>query len=212
MSTEAYAHDSSMNRSLRLAGAALIVGGPALAMAYWAHPPSAPPATVASIAWIWIHVGFMVSLLSGVFGLTALLALYLRAGGRMLGVAGYVLGVLALIFVFGLDYAEVFIFPVLAVEFPQVVETYGDGTMMPSVAFAFPLTGIAFVAGFLILCNELRRAAVVPAATGWITMLGVVVFGVGLSGFVPMIVVRLGATIFGLGLVLLGWAVRQRTA
>ena len=197
-------------RCLRMAGSALVLGGPALALAYWAHPPSAPPETVASAAWIWIHVGFMVSLLAGVFGLTALVTLYLRAEGRMLGVVGYGLGVLSLIFVFGLDYAEVFIFPVLATEFPAVVETYGDGTMMPSVAFAFPLTGIAFVAGFLILCNELRRAAVVPASTAWITMLGVVVFGVGLSGFVPMIVVRLGATIFGLGLILLGLAVRQR--
>lgn len=45
-------------------------------------------------------------------------------------------------------------FPTLAVEFPAVIARYGDGTMMPSVTFASPLTGVLFVGGF---CSVLRE-------------------------------------------------------
>ena len=132
---------SSLNR---LAGVAGIIGGIALAAAYLTHPPSAPPDVIASTLWLWIHVGFMLSLLAGIFLLTALVGEYLRSGGRWAGISAYVMAVTSLVFVFGLDYSEVFIFPTLAVEFPEVVIKYGDGTSMPSVAFAFPATGFYF--------------------------------------------------------------------
>lgn len=84
--------------------------------------------------------------------------------------------------------------------------------MMPSVAFAFPLTGLVFVAGFVLFCFELWKKSAAPATACVVTMVGVVVFGVGLSGLPPMLVVRLGASIFGLGLVLLGWAILNQRA
>ena len=58
--------------------------------------------------------------------------------GGVAGFAAFAMALLSLVFVFGLDYSEVFIFPNLATEFPAVVARYGDGTMMPSVAFAIP--------------------------------------------------------------------------
>lgn len=67
------------------AGLLGFVGGPALAAAYLTHPPSAPLDTVASAAWIWIHAGFMLSLVCGIFLLMALLARYLEKGGGMCG-------------------------------------------------------------------------------------------------------------------------------
>ena len=186
------------------AGAVGIVGGFALAGAYLTHPPSAPPDTVANALWIWVHVGFMISLLGGVFLLMALFSRYAANGGGMAGFVGFALAVVSLIFVFGLDYAEVFIFPTMAVEFPAVVETYGDGTMMPSVAFAFPLTGIAYVIGFILFSWELMRCGTIGRLTGWLTIAGTLVFGIGLSGLAPMIVVRVGSAIFGAGLIALG--------
>ena len=111
---------------------------------------------------------------------------------------------MSLVFVFCLDYAEVFIFPTLAVEFPAVVATYGDGTMMPSIAFAFPLTGLCFLAGFLLFSWQLYITRAVQRSASLLTVVGTVVFGVGLSGHFPMIVVRIGSIIFGAGLVWLG--------
>ena len=197
-------HSSAQGNFERWAGWGGVIGGGALAAAYLSHPPSAPPETVSSSFWIWVHVGFMTSLLGGVFLLTALLQRYFRFGGGLAGLAAFALSVTSLIFVFGLDYAEVFIFPTLAVEFPEVVERYGDGTMMPSIAFAFPATGVMFVVGFLLLSWQLHATQAVSRGAALLTAAGTIVFGAGLSGMLPMIVVRVGSVIYGAGLVWLG--------
>ena len=138
-------------------GFANVVGGVFVAFAYVFHPPDAPPAVVAGNLWIFVHVGFMISLLGGIFALFAFLIAYLRNGGGLTGVLACSMAAISLISIFGLDYAEVFIFPTLAVEFPEVVMKYGDGTMMPSVAFAFPLSGVFFLFGYLIFSQELKK-------------------------------------------------------
>ncbi|NNG06025.1 MAG: hypothetical protein HKM95_18235 [Inquilinus sp.] len=197
---------------VRLAGLGGIGGGLALMAAYLAHPPEASPEIVAGAAWIWIHAGFMASLLAGIFLLVALLQRYFAAGGGVAGFVGFAMALVSLVFVFGLDYAEVFIFPTLAVEFPAVVHAYGDGTSMPSIAFAFPAAGALFLAGFVLFGWELYRTGAVSRGAAALTILGTIVFGIGLSGQVPMIVVRAGAVVYGGGLIWLGldlW--RQRT-
>lgn len=204
MAVEAGSGTSLTSTLVRRAGYLGLAGGPFLAAAYLTHPSTAPPATVASGLWIWIHVGFMLSLLCGVFLLFALTARYLADGGRMLGFAFSSISVISLIFVFGLDYSEVFIFPTLAVEFPAVVTKYGDGTSMPSVAFAFPLTGLLFLIGFVGIGWEWMRTKSITPFTGYLTVAGTIVFGAGLSGVFPMIVVRVGSVIFGAALMALG--------
>lgn len=185
-------------------GTALVIGGIAVAGAYLAHPAQAPPETVASLEWILIHVGFLVSLIGGVFGLVALLGRFLRAGGGLAGLVGFIAAVISMMLIAGLDYAEIFIFPTLAVEYPAVITRYGDGTMMPSVAFAFPVTGVLFVTGFVLFAHQIRRFGAASSLACMVTIVGTIVFGVGLSGMVPLAVVKSGAVLFGLGLVLLG--------
>lgn len=185
-------------------GTANIVGGVFVAMAYVLHPPEAPPETVASILWLVVHAGFMISLLAGIFALVAFLGQYLKAGGGLSGVVGCVMAITSLVFIFGLDYSEVFIFPTLAVEFPEVVWKYGDGTIMPSVAFAFPLSGAFFLIGYILFTYHLIKTDCVSKNSGILLVLGTLVFGIGLSGFVPMLVVRIGAVLFGAGLVWTG--------
>ena len=197
---------------MRGAGLVGIVGGVALAAAYLTHPPEAPPEAVASVLWFWVHVGFMVSLIAGIFLLFALLVQYFRCGGGIAGFIGFAMAVTSLVFVFGLDYAEVFIFPTLAAEFPEVVVKYGDGTSMPSVAFAFPLTGLLFVAGFMLFAWQLYRTNAVAKGASLLTIVGTIVFGIGLSGLFPMIVVRTGSVVFGAGLVWLGISLWTKAA
>ena len=191
-------------------GVANLIGGVLVAMAYLLHPPEAPPDTVSSNLWLIVHAGFMVSLVAGIFALIAFLGQYLRAGGGLSGTIGCVMAITSLVFIFGLDYSEVFIFPTLAVEFPEVVWKYGDGTIMPSVAFAFPLSGILFLIGYLLFAFQLARTDCVSRASGLMLGIGTLVFGVGLSGFVPMIVVRVGAILFGAGLIWTGLSLRAR--
>lgn len=121
-----------VEKLIKWGGFALIISGICVAVAYLIHPPAAPPETVASGMWIFIHVTFMVSLLGGVFGMIALMIPYIRGGGGMSGVTGFAMGLISLVFIFGLDYAEVFIFPTMAVEFPPVIEKYGAGESMAS--------------------------------------------------------------------------------
>ena len=199
MPTQQRAPISSLMRWGGLAG---IIGGAAVALAYLLHPPTAPPEVVASPMWIVIHVLFLVSLVLGILNLVALQGRYLALGGPARGAIWCTLAITALIMIAGLDYAEIFIFPVLAVEFPEVVVRYGDGVSMPSVAFAFPASGVLFMVGYIGFGYELYRTRTVEPRATLLLMGGVLVFTVGLSGFVPMLVVKMGAVLFGAGL---GW-------
>lgn len=154
----------------------------------------------------------MISLLGGIFALFAFLSRYLQRSGTIVGVIGCFIAIISLVFIFGLDYSEVFIFPTLAVEFPDVVWKYGDGTMMPSVAFAFPLAGVLFLVGYLLFSYELMKTECVSKWSAVLLMLGTLVFGIGLSGLFPMIIVRIESVLFGAGLIYTGLSLRSRVA
>ena len=192
------------NKLIRSGGMANVVGGIFVAAAYLLHPPVPSPDVVSSSIWMVVHVGFMISLIGGIFALFAFLAAYLQKGGGPLGAVACLMAVTSLILIFGLDYAEVFIFPVLATEFPDVVIKYGDGTMMPSVAFAFPLSGIFFLVGYLLFSYALKKNECISNYSALMLMVGTLIFGIGLSGFVPMLVVRIGSVLFGIGLIWTG--------
>ncbi len=57
---------------------------------------------------------------------------------------------------------------------------------------------------YVLLCRDIARAGTLPSGSAWLTIAGVVVFGAGLSGFLPMIVVQVGSVIFACGLIWLG--------
>lgn len=183
-----------------------------LAVSYGVHPPGPYlPALVSSSFWIAIHAGFLLSLLGGIFSAFSALTTYLRKpNSRLQGPIGACMAVVGLFLIGGLDYAEIFIFPTLAIEFPAVVETYGAGDTMPSVAFAFPAAGIFTVIGYFLLSYELYRTRCIPSWAGVLTMVSVVIFGIGLSGFFPFILAQVGAILFGLGLMSLGWGLLPR--
>ncbi len=201
---------SLIERLIFWAGPAGIIGGIAVALAYLLHPAAAPPEMVASDFWITIHALFFLSLVSGIYLLIMLSVMYLRKGGLLIGVLGAALGIVSMILIAALDYAEMFIFPVLAVEFPEVVHKYGDGVAMPSLSFVFPLTGVLFLAGFATYSWELRVTRAVNPKIALALMISVIVFVAGLSGLFPMFVVKTGAVLFGLSLAGIGLDVVQQ--
>ena len=187
-----------------------IIGGTAVAIAYVLHPPTSDPETVASTFWIVIHVLFMISLVGGIYHLLALLGQYLSRGGYIRGALWCAIAVFSLMMIFALDYAEVFIFPVLATEYPEVVAKYGDGVAMPSISFVFPISGVLFLLGYTLFSYELYKTDTVEKKSA-LTLLGaVVVFAAGLSGFLPFVVVKIGAVLFGIGIAWTGISLMQR--
>ena len=65
------------------------------------------------------------------------------------------------------------------------------------MAILFPASGALFLIGYVLFSVDLLRTGQLGRAAPIAMIVGVVVFGVGLSGFLPMIVVQVGAVLFG---------------
>lgn len=196
--------------AIRGSGLVNAVAGACVGTAYVLHPHVATPDVVVSDFWLVVHVLFAVSLLGGVFGTVGIFAHHSPRTKRS-GLAGMVLIVSALTLIFGLNYWEAFINPVVAREAPSFVTTYGAGETIGLVAAVFPASGGLFVVGYALLCSDIIRAGSLPSGSAWLTILGVVVFGAGLSGFLPMVVVQVGSVIFAAGLIWLGLSLWRAT-
>lgn len=190
---------------IRTAGLVNAVAGACVGTAYVLHPHTATPEIVASGFWLVVHVLFAVSLLGGVFGAIGIFAHH-SPRTSWAGLIGVVLIISALTLIFGLNYWEALINPVVAVEAPEFVQRYGAGEGIGWVAVLFPASGALFVVGYILLCRDIARAGTLPAGAAWLTVVGVLVFGAGLSGFLPMIVVQVGSVVFACGLIWLGLA------
>jgi len=201
---------SVTRQGTRWAGLVNAAAGVCVGTAYVLHPHHPSPEVVSSSFWFWVHVLFAFSLLGGILGTIGIFAHHSQES-RWSGLIGMVTVVTALTLIFGLNYWEAFINPVVAVEAPGFVETYGAGEAIGLVAVIFPISGALFVVGYLLLCADIARARTLPPASAWLTVAGVVVFGAGLSGFLPMFVVQVGSVIFACGLVWLGLAVWRST-
>ena len=80
--------------------------------------------------------------------------------------------------------------------------------MIGYVAFLFPVLGVLFLLGYVLFCVDMLKANTLNHYSLMLTIAGTLVFGIGLSGFLPMIVVQTGSVIFGAGLVspgIAGW-------
>ena len=100
-------------------GMANVFGGVCVALAYVFHPEEATPAVVASNEWFIVHVGFMFSLLGGVFALFALLGAYLRNRGGIMGVLACTMAVLSLISILGSIMLKSLYFPSWPLNFQK---------------------------------------------------------------------------------------------
>jgi hypothetical protein len=191
------------SRSLKWGGFANVAGGVLVAVAYLSHPHHETPEVIASSYWLWTHILFVFSLLFGVFGLIALMGYSLR-GGSTLGLVGYVVAICSLILIFGLNYYETFINPVVATEAPEFVVQYGAGLTIGVVAVLFPISGGLFVLGYVLFSINLLQTAQLGRGAPALMIVGVIIFGAGLSGFFPMFVVQTGSVVFGIATVWLG--------
>lgn len=198
MSDRSFAHTA-----IRWGGVANIFGGILVAAAYLLHPHHVTPAVVMDGFWLLVHILLVFSLLLGIFGLFALIAYHGQQGGR-LGFAGFIMAATGLIMIFGLNYSETFIIPVVAHESPAFVEKYSAGETAGALTFILPLSSLLFIAGYVCLSIDFLRFRSLNHGGPILTIFGVLVFGIGLSGLVPMFMVKTGAVIYAAGLIGLG--------
>lgn len=189
----------------RFGSVANIIGGICVATAYTLHPHHATADVVAGSFWLFIHLLFALSLVFGVFGLFSLYQRHI-ADSKMAGLIGFILAVVSLMGITGLNFFETFINPVIALESPAFVRRYGAGTGIGHVTWLFPLLGVFFLIGYELFCFDLLKSGKLNRYAVGLTMVGTLAFGIGLSGFLPMIVVQTGSVLFGLGLISLGIA------
>jgi hypothetical protein len=155
-----------------------------------------------------VHVLFALSLIFGIFGLIGIFLQHIQSS-TLKGLIGFILAVFSLIGISGLNFFEAFINPVLAVQSADFVHQYGAGTEIGLVAFLFPLSGVCFLVGYSLLCFDIIRAKSLNTACAGLTLLGTVVFGLGLSGFLPMLIVQTGSVLFGAGLICMGLTIMR---
>ncbi len=194
----------------RWGGISNIVGGLLVAIAYLSHPHYETPEVIGSDYWLWTHVIFVFSLLFGIYGLIGLMVHSLPTG-KAVGLIGYVVAITSLILISGLNYYETFINPVVATEAPQFVEKYGAGLTIGLVRIVFPATGGLFVLGYILFASDLLRSRQLGGGAPTLMIIGVVVFGAGLSGFFPMVVVQGGSILFGAATAWLGYELLRTT-
>ena len=188
-----------INKSIKIGAILNFFGGLLVALGYVLHPSQMVPDTIGTNYWIIVHFLFLFSLPFGVFGFIAMLAHYSNSA-TILGILGFFLGITSLIIIFGMNFFETLIAPVLAIEQPEFIDKYGAGLNIGLVTYIFPLGGLLFLLGYVLFYYDILRTKSLPSFGIYILIVGTIIFSVGLSGLLPMIVVRLGSVVFGLGL------------
>ena len=190
-----------INISIKIGAVLNFFGGLLVALGYVLHPHQMVANTIGTNYWVIVHFLFLFSLPFGVFGFIAMLAHYSKSATKN-GLIGFFLGITSLIIIFGMNYYETLIAPVLAVDEPVFIDRTGAGLEIGLVALIFPLGGLMFLVGYVLFYYDMLRAKSLSPLGIKVLIIGTIIFSIGLSGIFPMIVVRAGSVIFGAGLML----------
>ena len=173
----------------RLSGLALLIAMPIQIVGLLLHPPSEEVADVLKSIYGPAHVVLFVSWMFALLGLPGLYARQAHRAG-VLGLIGFVLTMLAAAYHFYLVLYEAYATPLLAKETatqaligPGGPLAHGAGALGPlafALILAFPLFGIATV-----------RAGVLPRGSGWLQIVCVPVFFLGMILLPPEVQARL---------------------
>lgn len=190
---------------IRIGGLCGVVSGLLIGISYLIHPTDVAPGQVGNTRWLVVHTGFYTALVIGIFLLQALFARYLRrARASAWGVAGYALAVISLISFSGISFTKLFVLPLLARNDPGSVAEHNIAEMVSVSPLGSSAIGLTFLVGFLLFCGNLLQSKAVPAPGAIVTMAGVVVFTTAMAAGLPFLVLRLGAVIFGAGILAMG--------
>ena len=148
---------------MRLSGLACIVGGVCVAAYVLVHPWDRlfGSANARTLQWQAAHTLHFVGALFALFGL---LGLYARQRDQLgsLGVIGFILSFIGNAMFVGTGMITAFIWPMLAVHAPSAVEFDGALFHAPISLFAFVLTVVMMIAGYMLFGIAMLKARVFP--------------------------------------------------
>ncbi len=193
----------SPSKLTRWSGAVTVLAGVVYLLSRLLHPPGLDAAAVLNSPWMAIHTGLMLGALLLLFGLVGMYA-HQRERAGTLGLVGFVVAFLGTGLYVGFMYYEAYIWPVLAIEAPVLLEETGPLFAGPTF-LAITLTFTSFLLGWVLLGIATMRAGVLPRWGALLVIIGAV--PISLVPFFPFVIVTIGGVVFGGGIIWLGYAV-----
>ncbi len=196
------------SRYVRISSVLFIVSGLLVAVGWSFHQLEPDFVAMQSTRWLVVHALGGIGLLIAV---PALLGLYGRLGdesGR-LGLAGFILATVGTTLAAGsILFIEVITLPMVA-SLPEAGALFNDTP--PAFMALFALTFLTFTTGNIILGIVTTRSRMLPRPAGLLMVVGAPLFLAPVPP-APVIVNTIGALLFGLGFVWLGYALRANQA
>src|SRR3989338_196736 len=201
----------TMPQAIRWSGVVTIVVG-ILLFLFGISPFVFLPTSEPPLAWVRDDQWFVLNLLAFILTLLtplALVGLYARqmeASGR-LGFLGFLLAFIGSLLFAGLQFDEAFVWPILAIEAPSLIDPRGPMFSDPAFSSVYLLMGIVYILGFIFFGIATARAKVLPRWAAILLTVGVPLFAGGF--LIPPIVRAIGTTLAAIGLIWMGYALWQ---
>lgn len=191
-----------LSKLMRLSGILFLLAGLLVAISWIFHPLMPDDQAMQSTRWLIVHgLGGIGVLLS----VPALAGLYIRLSddSGVLGLVGFILAALGTALVAGaILFVEVATMPFIA-ALPNAEELFNAAP--PTFIAVFAVTFITFTLGFILLGFVTLRSTLLPHWAGLLLLIGAPLFFFPVPP-APVIVNTIGAVLFGMGYVWLGYA------
>ena len=194
----------------RLAGILLMASG-VLLLVWWillgVLLPSAPKEMqlvnlVLNKWWLGVNI---IGLIGSVLLPLGLIGLYAKQYDKIgiFGLVGFIMAFIGSILYTCLQFDETFMWPIIAVHAPTLLNI--KGPMLTNSAFfiAYALMGILFIIGFILISIVSILKAKLPRIANIFLLIGAILFGGG-GKFVPLVPRTIGITLFTIALCWLG--------
>jgi hypothetical protein len=197
-----------LSKLMRLSGLFLVLAGLLAAISWIFHPLTPDQHSMQSTRWLIVHGLAGIGVLLSVPGLVGL---YVRLSdeGGVLGLIGFILAAIGTaLFAGAILFIEVGTLPFIA--------TLGNAEELlesapPTFIAIFAATFITFAVGFILLGLVTLRSTILPRWAGLLLLIGAPLFVFPVPP-APVIVNTIGAVLFGLGYVWLGYALWTDTS
>ena len=191
-----------LSKFMRLSGILLLLGGLLVAFSWSFHPLEPDHHAMQSTRWLIVHGLAGIGLVLSVPGLMGLYIQVAEESG-VLGLIGFILAVIGTALYAGaILFIEVATLPFIA-ALPIAEELFT--ATPPAFMAVFAATFITFALGFVLLGIATLRGPVLPRWSGLLLLIGAPLFAFPVPP-APVIVNTVGAVLFGLGYVWLGYA------
>jgi hypothetical protein len=195
---------------LRWSGLASVLGGALLALFFVLHPGGGDPPTVQAVMtspYALEHTLGVAAMAMLLLGLPALIA---RCAPRYGPIAwtGFALAFVGTYLLGGVMFFDAYITPAIAANAPSLMDASGALNTPPTV-LAFAVAGVLWGVGYLVLGIVALRAAILPRWASALMIVGSLVINLPPQpiGFAPLVLIAVGAVVFGAALSGWGFAI-----